>query len=472
MGASITYTYEYWQLRTHCMFMFIQIDQSSPTEGSTTMIAGAEILADPNFRSLLNLTARRCIAWDEFLGLPQPQDTSPLDTWGVLTELNRCLGIPVNLPLSDGSLFWYRHTYQLDAVTRALECACGPHSRLYSITSAIAGQHFCMESRAEELIAVAQLDGLELDEQDAYQLLMLDQSPVTPIERVLVNARNFADHVPDLADEPFSRGLFQHLRAVLADGVDESELPRRNRELGTIAGLTAEPDGYTTRMADWQADAIASFLNDITADPDEVQVLQVLQTTDTFAFFRPVGPLSAMVGRLVARLFAIKKNIPMLGMLPICRAKIRWEKGLIAPPLVSFDRDMLATLRARDLHDNTAYHTTAAQLALIELRDLEASIQAWELRDAEMRRILHADRLLNARQRSVLARALRDEDAEFYTRYHQTTHNIHYATARRDLIELHEKGYLNMELRGKAYVFTRGPKLEELATTSTIGSPS
>jgi hypothetical protein len=55
----------------------------------------------------------------------------------------------------------------------------------------------------------------------------------------------------------------------------------------------------------------------------------------------------------------------------------------------------------------------------------------------------------------VLARARRDEDAEFHTRRHQTTHNIHYATARCDLMELHEKGYLNMELRGKAYVFTR-----------------
>ena len=72
---------------------------------------------------------------------------------------------------------------------------------------------------------------------------------------------------------------------------------------------------------------------------------------------------------------------------------------------------------------------------------------------------------------TVLARAMRDPDAEFRTRYHQTTHNIHYATARRDLMELHEKGYLDMELPGKAYVFTRGSRLEELATTSALESP-
>jgi len=128
--------------------------------------------------------------------------------------------------------------------------------------------------------------------------------------------------------------------------VDESVLPRRTARARNDRRLTAEPDDYTTRMADWQSDVIASFLNDITADPDEVHVLQVLQTTDTFAFFRPVGPLSAMVGRMVAYLFAIKKGVPLLGLLPICRAKIQWEKGLLAPPDVSFDRDTLAELRA------------------------------------------------------------------------------------------------------------------------------
>lgn len=436
------------------------------------MVAGAEILSDPNFRSLLNLTARRCISWDEFLALPQPHDMSPLDTWELLTRVNQCLGIPVNLPLSDGSLFWYRHTYELDATTRALECACGPHSKLFSITSAIAGQHFLVGPQAEEVIASAELDGLDVDGADAYQMLMLDRAPVTPLERVLTNRWRFTDQLRSLADQPFSRELFQHLRSVLRDGVDESALPRRTRELGTIAGLTAEPDEYTTRMADWQSDVIASFLNDITADPDEVHVLQVLQTTDTFAFFRPVGPLSAMVGRMVAYLFAIKKGVPLLGLLPICRAKIQWEKGLIAPPDVSFDRHTLAGLRARDMLDNTAYHTTAAQLALIELRKLEATIESWELRDAEMRRILHKDPLLNARQRTVLARALRDPDAEFRIRYHQSNHNIHYATARRDLVELHEKGYLTMELRGKTHVFTRGQRLEELAATAGPEPPT
>jgi len=122
--------------------------------------------------------------------------------------------------------------------------------------------------------------------------------------------------------------------------------------------------------------------------------------------------------------------------------------------------------------DNTAYHTTAAQLALIELRKLEATIESWELRDAEMRRILHKDPLLNARQRTVLARALRDPDAEFRIRYHQSNHNIHYATARRDLVELHEKGYLTMELRGKTHVFTRGRRLDELAAASGAEPPT
>jgi hypothetical protein len=52
------------------------------------------------------------------------------------------------------------------------------------------------------------------------------------------------------------------------------------------------------------------------------------------------------------------------------------------------------------------------------------------------------------------------------TSYHQTNSGIHYTTARRDLLELHEKGYLVMEQRGKAFVFAPGPRLDELNATS------
>jgi Fic family protein len=102
------------------------------------------------------------------------------------------------------------------------------------------------------------------------------------------------------------------------------------------------------------------------------------------------------------------------------------------------------------------------ELALLTLREVEQYVDSWERRDNEMREVLRKDPLLNQRQRAILARALRVPDAEFNIRYHKRNHNVAYTTARRDLLELADKGYLSMEQRGKAFIFAAAPKLQEL----------
>ena len=84
------------------------------------------------------------------------------------------------------------------------------------------------------------------------------------------------------------------------------------------------------------------------------------------------------------------------------------------------------------------------------------------VRYTEMHRILRRDPELNQRQRSILSKALRDPHATFRIGYHRTNHNIAYATARRDLVELEQRGYLISQMRGKAWVFAPSESLAEM----------
>lgn len=129
----------------------------------------------------------------------------------------------------------------------------------------------------------------------------------------------------------------------------------------------------------------------------------------------------------------------MLGLLPISRAKLDWEMGKIKPPHVSLDPREFAMLRERSMGDLTPHQTVALELTLYTLQTIQRYIAQWEQRDDEMREILRHEPLLNQRQRSILARALRSPKAEFRIRYHQTNHNVAYTAARRDLLELQEK---------------------------------
>lgn len=425
-----------------------------------------ELIQDVNFRALLNTAARRSIPWEEFLGLPQPRDMSPLETWHILGEFSDCVAVPVNIADLDDNVYTYRRTHEIDNITHVIACACRPHARLNQVLMASEGGQFLTRMRVIETIASARLDGLMISQSEAESLLRFHRAPSSASERLLLNTFSAYDGLSELIDEPFSRGLFERLRDQLLRGVETSSLHCQPAMRGTLVGTPIPPDDARSHgLADRQTDRIAAYLNGETADPDDIPVLMAHVAADAFRFHHPYGVVSSQVGRLVARLFALKQDLPVLGLLPVSSAKIDWETGFIEPPTVSFNREVIIQMRERRPFDSTAYQTLAAQLTLLTLRDLEQRIETWEQRDAEMREILHRDPLLNQRQRSILARALRSPEAEFRIRYHQRNHNIHYTTARRDLLELKDKGYLAMEQRGKAFVFFRGGRLDELGSS-------
>ncbi len=71
-----------------------------------------------------------------------------------------------------------------------------------------------------------------------------------------------------------------------------------------------------------------------------------------------------------------------------------------------------------------------------------------------MASVLASDRGLNHRQRAVLAAALSEPDTVFRIDTHKRLYRVAYATARSDLLELAELGFLNQVRRGRAFVFS------------------
>ena len=60
---------------------------------------------------------------------------------------------------------------------------------------------------------------------------------------------------------------------------------------------------------------------------------------------------------------------------------------------------------------------------------------------------------LNHRQKALLAHALRHPDAEYTFRSHQTSHGIVYQSARTDLLQLADRGYLRRRTVGQRFHF-------------------
>ena len=80
-----------------------------------------------------------------------------------------------------------------------------------------------------------------------------------------------------------------------------------------------------------------------------------------------------------------------------------------------------------------------------------------ETRDAEKR--LHALPQFNPRRQAVILHALRHPGQEYTMTSHGSSHQVAYATARADLMDLCKHGLLTMKKRGKTFVFEPSPDI-------------
>lgn len=78
--------------------------------------------------------------------------------------------------------------------------------------------------------------------------------------------------------------------------------------------------------------------------------------------------------------------------------------------------------------------------------------KAAEIRNVET--LLRDGNALNHRQRALLGRALRDADSVFTIAGHRSDQGVVYETARSDLLDLADRGFLLRGRRGNAFVFT------------------
>ena len=417
------------------------------------------LLTDGGAGLLLKLTTARYVPWEEFRALPTPRRMGAGTAWSLLKLVLRSSGIEIPIPDLEGNEYWYHRTHEIaDSVAR-IQCLCRADSDLYRRLTATQNRSVLVRSRIDETMAAALLDGLEIDEPNGKLLLRLDRAPRDDTERLIRNTLTALDDLQSLVDVPFSKELFWHLRYLLLEGVDVRRIKFTAPRLGLIAADYESQD--VARAADTQLSYISAYMNHVTGDVHDHAVLRALLVPDLFRYYRPLPDVNSEVGRLAFRLYALKVGLPVLGMLPLSRIKLKWEERLFDSSIVTLQPDIYFPARERDGTDLTAHSTLSLQIALVALQDLNWELHKLEQRDAELRSLLQRDPEINHRQRSVLGRALRNPLAEFRIAYHKNTHNVVYATARADLLELVDKGLLVLGKQGRAMVFTPRPGLRE-----------
>lgn len=414
------------------------------------------LLGDPVFASLAQDAVRDYLDWDELTRRPLPAGLSAEDTWRLLTTLRR-FGATLS-PLKDvaGRTWWYTLTREGILCVDAIERYCRADSAVHRAILHRHGQRLLVASRTRETIAVCELDGVDVSPQSAKHVLTSGRAPRNATERLVANAHAllFDD---DIGDEPFTPELLRRLYAKLLDGVDVSALKRHSARHGLTDRLEADPITEVSRGEIIRQ--FCAYANGETGDPSEPVTVRAHALLNSAQYWGFLPEFSGIVGRCVFRLYASRRDYPVLGYLPISNVYRAWAQARVSPSIVRFSATPDPRVPGAGGPDYTPEVLTFLQLTVAALDELLMSIDHARRRDAEVRSVLEHDVEINYRQRTIISQAMTHPELEFRIREHQTTHNVAYATARADLLGLVERGYLRQEQRGKAFVFIPTPGL-------------
>lgn len=414
-----------------------------------------EATHDESFRRLFRLLHRDALTWNTFLSLPMPNGMSTLDAWKFFNELSECFGISLISNINEGKL-WYRPTYRLMEASHAIKERCLVHAPHHQALITDPDQSMVLELRVEEACAAVALAGLIDDCEQHVSQCLTDPSEISVVDRLVNNMIRIGSNLGNYFSMPFSEQLFEMWQEELRVDITDEEFFDL---LAYSLEHPAEVSPYPTMQANLER--VIEYANHEQGEPEDSPLHRGILLGDLLVYYRPFEFMSPLIASLATRLYYLKYDLSVLSLIPLSKQKLEWRgnKPLLERLPYSFN-DYESTFR-HCLGDLTFHQILNLHLIDNGLNAVEVKRGTRNEKDALMRELLSLETDINYRQRSILARALRNPKANFRISYHQRKHNVAYATARRDLMELKDKGYFRVEHQGREFVFYPDEKLDQ-----------
>lgn len=424
------------------------------------------LLREPTFAALADETVRDYVDWDQLASRPLPPGLDIKETWELLGLIRHFGATTFPIPTLDGRPFWYGMTREGTHCLQYIKHHCRTDSVLHETMQEREGHRFLIRSRIQEAVATCQLDGVDISYGRAGRMLQEGRAPRTAAERLVLNSYEMLRELESQVPESFSPDLITSLYERVTYGVDVREIERGPRK-SNLAGTLNPTDMSELARERGIINDICDYANGTTGDPSEPAVIKSYMLVSAMGYWGPLPDFNETVARHMLRLFSVKRDYPVLGYLSTSLTMLKWFEGSLRPGVTRFPAFERRQVVPGSI-DGTVDILTHLQLTTASIGGLLSYITRTRKRDAALQVALDSQERLNYRQRSVVARALTHPEAEFRIRPHQTAHHVVYQTARTDLLELVERGYLVQEQRGKAFVFVPAPDLQKLVEADSL----
>ncbi len=409
----------------------------------------------------------RYLHWDELRHRRPPLDLSVMEWWVAIKFARTVTARTLPLASGSGSPF----TYMLpDEALKLLhwidQYGAGAILMTEAVTEPSLKRRYLVSTLIEEAITSSQLEGAATTRKVAKDLLRSGRAPRDKSERMIANNYRAMQSLADYRTQPMTVDVVADLQRMLTEGtLQDADAAGRIQRPGDDRVAVVASDGTVVHepppaeQLDERLAAMCDYANGGSTEGFTHPIVRAIVLHLWLGYDHPFEDGNGRTARALFYWSMLRSGYWIVEFLSISRILRR------APAQYS----RAFQLTERDGNDATYFLLHQLRVIKLAIEDVQAYLRnkMAELRKAS--RLLR-DTDLNHRQIALLSHAMQHVDAEYSFRSHQTSHRIAFQTARTDLLDLVERGFLIRIKRGKRYFFVPVPDLDKriVATPATL----
>ncbi len=394
--------------------------------------------------------SRRYLHWDQVRYRSPPDDLTREEWWVGLKLSRMSTRRPLPLLDSDGRRFTYSLPgLALELTHKVDQRASGQIQISEVVTNPSTRDRYLVNSLIEEAITSSQLEGASTSRGVAKEMIRSGRKPRNHSEQMILNNYMAMNYVRERQRDKLSPELVCELHRIVTDNtLEDPDAAGRLQQLGEERVNVYDNQGQLLHVPP-PADQL----------PQRLQMLCDFANGET-----PEGFLHPVVRAIVVH-FWLGYDHPFVdGNGRTARALFYWsmlnqgywlaEYLTISKILRNAPTKYARSFLYAESDDNDATYFILYQLGIVvrAIADLNEYLRRKMAEVSEVEQLLKWSSL-NNRQIALLSHALRHHDAAYTYRSHAGSHRVVHQTARTDLLELAELGFLDKRMRGKVHTF-------------------